>query len=66
MEAFIKVHNLLWQLLWKLSEHFFKTWEAAKNTKYTEKGNLSSDEKILAIFSRIIENDKSGTYKSLL
>ena len=59
-EQFIMVHKLFWQLLWKLIElieHFF--WDLTgcwKHKFLRKKGDLSSEEKILAYFFLVISN----------
>ena len=47
---FSGVHKLIWQLLWNLFKHFSRTSEVVENTKFWKKGNISSEEKILADF----------------
>ena len=49
-EQYMRVHKLFWHLLWKLYNHFFRTWEVGENTNFSKKGNLSSEEKILAYY----------------
>ena len=54
-EQFIRVHNVLWQLLGKLKDPFFKTYEVdGKN--FSKKKEYFFDEKpFWSIFSRITE-----------
>ena len=47
-ELFIKVHKVLWQILWELQGRFFRTKEVIVNTYFLKKkGSLSSEEKNL-------------------
>ena len=47
---FLGVHKLFWQLLWKLLEHFLGPERLLKTQIFEKKGNISSEEKILAYF----------------
>ena len=55
---FLRVHNVFWQLLWKLLELFCNTYEVVENKTSWKKGKLSSEKTIVAYFSRGIERDK--------
>ena len=56
-KQFIRVHKVFWQFLWKLQNHIFRTHGVVENTNFWKKGNLSSEQKVLAHFSCIIEHD---------
>ena len=55
---FLRVHNVFWQLLWKLSELFCNTYEVVENKTSWKKGKLSSEKTIVVYFSRGIKRDK--------
>ena len=50
MEQFIEARKLFWQLRWNLSELFLNPKRLLKRQSFQNKGNLSSEEKILAFF----------------
>ena len=57
-EQFIEAPKLFWQLRWNLSELFLRPKRLLKAQIFQNKGNLSSEEKILAFLSRFIEHGK--------
>ena len=58
-KQYMGVHKLIWQLLWNLSEQFFKTSEVTEIKNFWKKGKTSIEKNIVAFFSRSIEHDKS-------
>ena len=58
-EQVMGLQNVFWQFLCKFWVYFYRTLHVFENTNFWKKGNLPSEEKILAKFSRSVECDQS-------
>ena len=55
-KLFLGIHNVFWQLLWKLQDHFWNTYKVDENTNFGKKNaNFPVKKRFWPTFSRIIE-----------